>query len=772
VSGLSHATKYTWHVNVTDGTYWANVTYTFTTRAIIMLSNPSPPEGGKRVSYNPRLSITVNHELGYPMNIIFSTNATGTWKDIDTYTNAGNGVYNTVPTNMTKRNVTYHWSVLASDTYGHSTLQNYTFTITDYLAQGATPIGNSFCCRFGYIRPAREKGQYIATWQHADHPGPWASPADTPEFGLYDIELGWVKIWAPVFNSVNNQSAIFHDSWGYWDDEYHYMDGVGGTTFELADSSTWEGFQSMDFWPNAYSVGPRTWTNPTPSLYSFNNTNAWIIASDYYSGQWIMKYWPWSKSSGWGAPVPILVTLTGNTLDAGQLLQLNRTTWRLYYADCSAVQIKYAETTNGGQTWTGPYTCPELTTTSSQCDRISFARYGDNFYIFLTDSNGDATIYNSTDGAHWANKQVIMHVSGLVHHGTLLGQGALISTIGDLASGDPGIHYGIVTVIPEMLSNPGTPSDPYPTNWASLPKGTTTTTLEVTVHGSQTYNVAFYWADGTFIGEDRLLKEGDRARIQVSIAEGSAYRWYAIARGATFDYCGNEPLATSDEARIETHNFEIVQLPELDFNPATFTCRKYSESFNLRIDAAHANNVEDFEFEIHYNTTLLNYTSVSWDAWGTGTIIANEATGIITGSTVGSAFNGTRALMTITFRSAYYHIWKDSAAWQNDLTGSVYIQWANLSITEKPDLNYLRGGSNNQITAGPDFIYKFSPVQGDVDNDGTVDITDLRTVAAYYNVREGNPSWSAAAPYDLNLDKIIDIFDIVLVAVKYGYTYP
>ena len=75
-------------------------------------------------------------------------------------------------------------------------------------------------------------------------------------------------------------------------------------------------------------------------------------------------------------------------------------------------------------------------------------------------------------------------------------------------------------------------------------------------------------------------------------------------------------------------------------------------------------------------------------------------------------------------------------------------------------------------TAGSDFIYKFSPVQGDVNNDGTVDITDLRAVAAYYNVREGNPMWAAAAPYDLNLDKIIDIFDIVLVAVKYGYTYP
>jgi murein tripeptide amidase MpaA len=36
ISGLQYLTAYTWHVNVTDGTHWTNVTYTFTTEAGVL----------------------------------------------------------------------------------------------------------------------------------------------------------------------------------------------------------------------------------------------------------------------------------------------------------------------------------------------------------------------------------------------------------------------------------------------------------------------------------------------------------------------------------------------------------------------------------------------------------------------------------------------------------------------------------------------------------------------------------------------------------------
>ena len=89
-----------------------------------------------------------------------------------------------------------------------------------------------------------------------------------------------------------------------------------------------------------------------------------------------------------------------------------------------------------------------------------------------------------------------------------------------------------------------------------------------------------------------------------------------------------------------------------------------------------------------------------------------------------------------------------------------------MSSPGSPDLRYVRGGTQNQISMGQDLTYTFSPIQGDINNDGSVDIFDLRTVAAFYRVKIGDPNWGAASAYDLNHDGIIDIFDLVIVAVK------
>ena len=109
-----------------------------------------------------------------------------------------------------------------------------------------------------------------------------------------------------------------------------------------------------------------------------------------------------------------------------------------------------------------------------------------------------------------------------------------------------------------MMSLPATPSEPSPANGASLAAGTTETELSVKVHGKQTYDVAFYWADGTFIGEDKLLREGDKARVTVKgLTAGKTYPWYAVARGALLEYYGNEPDTMSDEKWTETFRYSI-----------------------------------------------------------------------------------------------------------------------------------------------------------------------------------------------------------------------
>jgi len=216
--------------------------------------------------------------------------------------------------------------------------------------------------------------------------------------------------------------------------------------------------------------------------------------------------------------------------------------------------------------------------------------------------------------------------------------------------------------------------------------------------------------------------------------------------------------------------YRFMKTPTLEMEPVDRTCRKINECFNVAINVSDAYNVTGFKFEIYYNTTLLDYVDASWNAWGSGTMNVYEALGIINGSTSGVPITGTQYLLTVQFKSTCYHVWKIAPGWTNNLTDSIFFQWANLSYPSGPDLHYQRG-SVGQIFIGPDVTYTFSPIQGDVDNDGTVNVLDLRTVAIYYMVKQGDPNWTQASNYDLNGDGIVDVFDLRTVAYNFGYTY-
>jgi hypothetical protein len=205
--------------------------------------------------------------------------------------------------------------------------------------------------------------------------------------------------------------------------------------------------------------------------------------------------------------------------------------------------------------------------------------------------------------------------------------------------------------------------------------------------------------------------------------------------------------------------------PTLILNPAAKMCRTFGETFTVQINVSNGDNADDFSFEIHYNATLLDVVGITWNTWGSGTYTADEVNGILTGHTSGTSLTGNVTLLTITFNATYYHLWKDESTitgWKNIQNGAIYIQWANISYPTTPDLSYVRGGLN-QIDVGPDFAYTFSPIQGDMDNNGVVDIYDIRTIAAFYDTV--NPT------YNLTGDSTIDIFDIVVVASNFGYTY-
>jgi subtilisin family serine protease len=205
--------------------------------------------------------------------------------------------------------------------------------------------------------------------------------------------------------------------------------------------------------------------------------------------------------------------------------------------------------------------------------------------------------------------------------------------------------------------------------------------------------------------------------------------------------------------------------PTLTMNPTDMICRKYNETFFVQINVTFAGDMNDFRFEIHYNATLLDVVNVSWTTWGDGTCTVDEVNGILSGYTSGSPINGNVTLLTVTFNATYHHIWKDESTvsgWKNIQTGTIYFQRTNLTYPSGQGLDYERGGLN-QIDVGPDFACTFSPIQGDIDNNGTVDIFDLKTVAAYYDQQN--------TTYNLTADSTIDIFDLVAIGANYGYEY-
>ena len=62
------------------------------------------------------------------------------------------------------------------------------------------------------------------------------------------------------------------------------------------------------------------------------------------------------------------------------------------------------------------------------------------------------------------------------------------------------------------------------------------------------------------------------------------------------------------------------------------------------------------------------------------------------------------------------------------------------------------------------------PGSPDINGDGIVDIVDIVIVALAFGSEPGDPNWNPVA--DLNGDSIVDIVDVVLVAIHFGETIP
>jgi len=131
VSGLAYDTVYSWFVNVTDGTYASNKTFSFTTRPenyLPEISNPSPSDSAVDVPIGSVvLSVDVSDRDAENMDVTFKTNESGSWQVIAANSSVGNGTYRQSHT-FGSTGVLYYWGVNVSDVSGGWTNETYSFT--------------------------------------------------------------------------------------------------------------------------------------------------------------------------------------------------------------------------------------------------------------------------------------------------------------------------------------------------------------------------------------------------------------------------------------------------------------------------------------------------------------------------------------------------------------------------------------------------------------------------------------------------------------------
>jgi len=209
--------------------------------------------------------------------------------------------------------------------------------------------------------------------------------------------------------------------------------------------------------------------------------------------------------------------------------------------------------------------------------------------------------------------------------------------------------------------------------------------------------------------------------------------------------------------------------PRLAANPSAYTATTLGKKFTVNITIADVVNLYSFEFHLTYNTTVLDATDITIGAflkspYQIAKKIIDDSAGSIWLSVKSlppaPSSNGSGILATITFmvplESGIWHV--GCTPLECDLQPILTILKTDKGITVPHD------------TTNLSFHYKYTPIPGDLNSDGIVNIFDLRIVAKAYGSKPGEPNWDSRA--DLNRDGKINIYDLVLISANYGKTTP
>jgi Dockerin type I domain/Cohesin domain len=215
-------------------------------------------------------------------------------------------------------------------------------------------------------------------------------------------------------------------------------------------------------------------------------------------------------------------------------------------------------------------------------------------------------------------------------------------------------------------------------------------------------------------------------------------------------------LATSGES-----------VPKLAILPSVSeaNCTAPGFCFSANIDVSNVMNLYGYGLKLSYDPTVLELSSVELNVpqvWGSDYFIVQNQTGggiyslAVTALPPAPIFEGNMTLATLNFsltREAFIHL--------AGKTVQAFLDLYETVLADNQAMNIIHATSDAAVTIHVILV-------ADLNGDGVVNILDVVKLALAYGTTPSDPNWNADC--DLNNDGIINILDLVIIATNYGRT--
>jgi len=201
--------------------------------------------------------------------------------------------------------------------------------------------------------------------------------------------------------------------------------------------------------------------------------------------------------------------------------------------------------------------------------------------------------------------------------------------------------------------------------------------------------------------------------------------------------------------------------PKMKVEPSLSTAKKLGQTFSVNITVHDVIRMYDFEFWFYYDTTLLDIYSpyVQLGPMMSGATIYISGWDDVLGyvhfaaklTSPSPSVNGSGTIAIVTFKVTKASIWPDP-----DLECTLILDSTKLKTIGGIEVPH------DKING----LYRYKPIIGDLNTDGTVDLDDFYIIALAFGSKPGDSNWNKYA--DLDRNGVVNVLDLRTAARHFG----